>query len=128
MRFIGIDYGKKNVGVAISDEMGLMAFPEVVLKNDKSLILSIQKICEEKDVKKIILGESLNFQGKPNKIMEGISSFKEELGKRLSLPVTFESEFLTTREATRIQKESETTDASAAALILQSFLDRNKNN
>lgn len=124
MRMMGIDYGEKRIGIAISDENGRFAFPYSVVENDRKIIERIKKICQEKEVSKIVLGQSLDYKGQPNPIMEDIEKFKNNLGKEINLPVIYHPEVLTTREAERVQGESKMIDASAAALILKSFIDK----
>ncbi|OGI88094.1 hypothetical protein A2995_01790 [Candidatus Nomurabacteria bacterium RIFCSPLOWO2_01_FULL_33_24] len=124
MRLIGIDYGQKRVGIAVSDEENRIAFPRTILKNDKHLLDLIEKICQEEKIDRIVMGESYNCQGKSNKLMEKIISFKNELKKKLKLPIKLEKEFMTTIEARRYQENKKEVDSSAAALILQRYLDR----
>ncbi|MCK5021894.1 MAG: Holliday junction resolvase RuvX [Candidatus Pacebacteria bacterium] len=123
MKYLGIDYGEKNVGIAISDDSGEMAFAKIVLENDKNLLENILNICNEENIETIVIGESFNFEGKPNPIMKKISFFKKELENNSQLPVYLEPEFLTSAEAERIQGKTDKLDASAAALILKSYLD-----
>ena len=125
-KFIGIDYGKKRVGVAVSDDSGTLAFPEAVLENSKELTSEVVDIYKEKNAEAIVLGSSFDNDGKENPIMKHIRQFKKELEDKHSIPVHFESEFLTSVQARRIEDDPEKIDAQAAALILQSFLDRSK--
>lgn len=127
MVYIGIDFGTKRVGLAVSDESGRFSFPKKVLVNDKKLVQNIKKFCEENNVGGIVLGESKNFKGEDNKIMKEVSTFKTRLQKETGLPVFWEPEFMTSQEASRIQGESKMLDASAAALILKSFLEKRNN-
>lgn len=124
MRLLGIDYGTKQVGVALSDETGRFAMPLEVLENCGNLAEKIAKICLEKKVAKIVLGESKDYQGKANPIMKKVLSLKKDLKKLTNLPVELEPEFLTSAEAERLQGKTDTLDASAAALILKSYIDR----
>jgi putative Holliday junction resolvase len=126
MRFIGIDYGKKRIGIAISDESGNFAFAHSVVENNKNAIKKIKKICEENNVAEIILGQSFDFKGLPNPIMKKIDKFKSLIEKETKLPVVYESETLTTKQAERIIGRTKKTDASAAALILNSYLEKQK--
>jgi putative Holliday junction resolvase len=126
MRYIGIDYGKKRVGVAVSDEAGQFALPKKVLQNDGGLVEKIVAVAKENNATTIIVGESKDYKGKDNLIMEKISPFKVELEK-LGIKVIFEPEFMTSFAAQRFQGKNGLHDASAAALILQSFLDKKKN-
>jgi len=126
MRLMGIDYGKKRIGVALSDEGGGFAFAHSVVENDKNAIRKVKKICEENKVGEIILGESVDYKGQPNPVMAEIKKFKTGLEKEIGLPVEYQKETLTTKEAERIIGKTKKTDASAAALILRSFLEREK--
>lgn len=126
MKFLGIDYGAKRVGIALSDSEGSMAFPRAVLSSDKRLVIVIKEVCEKEGVEAIILGESLDYKMKPNVIMEKIIAFKKELERVIDLPVYFEPEFMTSAAAGHLQRKEEMVDASAAAIILQSYLDKNK--
>ncbi len=123
MRLLGIDYGTKRVGIALTDEGGRMAFPHSVFPNDRNLINEIGRICQIGKVDKIILGQSLNYKMQPNEIMRQVDDLKNQLEKGLRIPVEYENEFLTSAQAARLQN-SRKLDASAAALILQSYLDR----
>ncbi len=138
MRYLGIDYGSKRVGLALSDEGGVMAFPYKIISNNMELSDTIHNICGVEEVSAIVLGESIDLSGKPNKIMGSIEEFKRNLEAELDLPIYFEKEFMTTIEARgrvgkvalsatrrRGGKEKKApADASAAALILARFLDR----
>ena len=72
MRYLGIDYGSKRVGLATSDEDGVFAFPYKVLKNDMALVDTVHNICGEEDISAIVIGESTDASGSPNKIMGSI--------------------------------------------------------
>jgi len=124
MKFLGIDYGSKRVGIAVSDDDGKLAFPKTVLENTEELIANVKELCNEENVKGVVVGESLDSRGRPNKIMEEIIPFKEYLEKEINTPIYFEPEFMTSQHAEIMQKKTELLDASAAALILQRFLDR----
>ena len=145
MHYLGIDFGSKRVGVAISDETGKLAFPHSVVLNNKKLVDEIERIIKKENVTKIIIGESKDFKGVPNKIMVEIEKFKEILKEKTEIPILFEPEFMTSAQAekgimsrrpdTQSDRESgfrlkrrevknEMLDASAATIILQSFLDK----
>lgn len=136
MRYLGIDYGSKRVGVAISDDNGEYAFPYKILKNDLELDDNIHNICGGENISAIVIGESTNSSGNPNKIMGSIEDFRKTLELELDLPVYYEKEFMTSvfargsddkgiNNARRVkQKDKGKVDDSAAALILQRFLDR----
>ena len=136
MRYLGVDYGSKRVGIALSDESATLAFPKEILENNKGLIETIKKICQEEKVEGIVVGESYDEKGEPNKIMAKIFLFKKKITDEIGLPVYGEKEFFTTIEARKVPGKVRPspkrtshlipllTDASAAALILQRFLDK----
>lgn len=139
MRYLGIDYGSKRVGLSLSDEEGKMAFPYKIIRNNLELVDTIHNICGKEEVSALVLGESTDLSGKPNKIMGSIEEFKRNLETELDLPIYFEKEFMTTVEARghvgkevnnakKVLKIKKTVaDASAAALILARYLDRKNN-
>lgn len=126
MTVLGIDYGTKRIGIAASDEAEILAFPKSVLPNDENLIPAIQSICETDAIRLIVVGHSQDSQGRDNPVMRHIRMFKEALEEDIGLPVVFEQEFWSTVEAARFQGTVENLDASAAAIILQRFLDKQR--
>jgi putative Holliday junction resolvase len=140
MKYMGIDFGTKRIGVALSDDSGTIAFPYEIIGQSPRAQIEIASIAAEKGVNEIVIGESLDMFGKPNKVMDDIARFAMELGEETDLPVHFEKEFLTSHHATAQRgksslhakqtkiRETDPVDASAAALILQRFLDRKNSN
>lgn len=130
MRLLGIDFGRKRVGIALSDEEQKIAFPKTVFTNDKKLVGRITNYCKKNAVGGIVLGESKNFKGEDNPVMKDILEFRKNLETATSLPVFMEPEFMTSSEAEKMRAEGDDTemlDASAAAIILQSYLDKKRN-
>lgn len=123
MKYLGIDYGLKNVGVAISDERLKFAYPLVVLQNSDILIFDIGRICKENKIVGIVVGDSKDFRQRDNEIMKVVKPFAERLKRELQIPVYFHPEFMTSVEAERLQGKNNMHDASAAALILKSYLE-----
>jgi putative Holliday junction resolvase len=126
MRLLGIDYGEKRVGLALSDDTKTIATPLVVVPNDKLLLGFIARLAQEHEVEAMVIGASHNYQGKENPVMRSIQSFAEKAHGTLGLPIHFESEMLTSVQAARHETDRSLRDASAAALILQSYLDRKR--
>lgn len=122
-RIIGIDYGTKRVGIAASDPSGKIAMPVSVITNTSALCAEVEKICHEYEADAIVIGESRDYSGKPNPILDSILSFKAEMEKR-GFEVILELEFMSSIQAERIQGKNNMLDASAAAVILQGYLDR----
>ncbi len=139
MKSLGIDYGTKKVGLAMSDPEGLMAFPFKIIKNDQTLIENISNIILENNIEKIFIGKSLGLFGEENKVQKNIDLFIEKLKKITSVPVeTVIESFTSSHGRIGIDKSSLNdrktkqiseglVDAKAAALILQRGLDKNTN-
>ncbi len=131
MKYLGIDYGSKRIGVAVSDESAILAFPLGTVAAGGKALQEVLDIAKENGVKIAVIGESLNFKREKNPIMKDIEKFAEALQTH-QIAVVFEPEFMTSAQADRQGKdkrgmsteESQHRDASAAALILQSYLDR----
>ncbi len=129
MRYIGIDYGSKKIGLAFSDEEGTMGFPFDIIANDSKLPDALALIIVNQHIGGIVIGESLNFQGQPNPIANPAHALGDELTERTGIPVFYEPEMLTTQEARRDfegvhSHKAGDVDSSAAALILTSYLSR----
>jgi putative Holliday junction resolvase len=126
MRLMGIDYGTKRVGVAFTDDKGLMAFPYDTLKNDAELLSHLVRLIEEKTVDGVVIGFSLDREGKPNKVHARVEELIGDLTLHVGVPVHLEPEQYSTQEAIRFQGRNDKTDASAATIILNSYILRNK--
>lgn len=126
-KYVGIDYGTKRVGVAVSDEQGSMAFPKEVIQNTglENVATRVSTLCNELGARDVVLGESKNFKGEDNEVMKDMREFINHLEAR-GLDVVFEPEIFSTMQAERLQGQQGDIDASAAAVILQSYLDRIK--
>ena len=124
MRYLGIDYGTKRVGVAVSDESGMLAFPYAILENDKVLVEKVKEICDKEKIEQIVVGESVDYKGNPNIVMEAIDRFVVGLREATNMQVFQEREFLSTQQARFFQPDKKRVDDSAAAIILQSYLDK----
>lgn|SRR3989338_6621864 len=128
MRYLGIDYGHKRIGIAISDEGGVMAFPfsRILAKSPAFIVKEIKKIIKKKRIEKIVLGLPITFGGQDSLQTNAVKEFGRYLGKMLQLPIEYENEILSTKMAERGGTVKQKIDSSAAAIILQSYLDRNK--
>ena len=95
MRSIGIDYGTKRVGVAISDEEGKVAFPHSVLANDEKLVAALAALCRERGVSEIVVGDSRDFSGAPNKVSVHIERFTKEIAEAILFLASDRASFIT---------------------------------
>lgn len=133
MKYMGIDYGSQKVGIALSDEMGMMGFPHSILTNTPELLGQLCSLIAKEGVGAVVLGESRTLGGGENAIAAAAKALGDELSKSAGVPVFYESEVFTSAEARRQHDPSEKTrkpksrvaiDDSAAALILTSYLSR----
>lgn len=138
MKRIGIDYGTKRVGIALSDDEGRLAFPYAILPQDKNLPQKIAEICAKEGAGAIVIGESRDFNQKENPIMPAVRALKTALEKETGLPVYLEPEMLTSVQArhpigkspmrkSRKKTQRKPVDSAAAAIILQGYIDRCQN-
>ncbi|MBP9821436.1 MAG: pre-16S rRNA-processing nuclease YqgF [Candidatus Pacebacteria bacterium] len=138
MKYLGIDYGTKRVGIAVSDDSGSIAFPREILVNDKDLIGNLLSLVTKDSVETVVIGYSTKQDGSPNPIMddlEGVTWALEDAG----VQIVFEKEWFSSHEAalqnfnqksaltTRPDRASDKAlDSQAAAIILQRYLDKQK--
>jgi putative Holliday junction resolvase len=144
MRYLGIDYGTKKIGLAISDESGAFAFPKTIVASGVQALRDIVTIVTDEQVETIVVGHSLNSLGERNAVMEDIDAFIEELHKLTGLPVVLSDERFsstavkafdwtkpvasprrTDRDASGRNK-TDPIDDRAAAIMLQRYLDKNR--
>ena len=135
MRTLGLDYGSKTVGVAVTDPLGLTAQGVEIIRRQKENHLRktyqrIRELCEQYDVEKIVLGLPLNMDDTMGDRAEKTLEFKNELERRLSVPVFLVDERLTTVEAIEIMDDAgikvsereKYVDMIAATIILQDYM------
>lgn len=136
MRIMGLDFGSKTVGVAISDSLLVIAQPlEIIRRKEanklRQTLARIEELIVEYEVEEIVLGLPLNMNDTEGERVLLTREFKEKLERRTGLPVVMWDERLTTVEADNAMMEAgirrenrkEYVDKIAAALILQSYLD-----
>ena len=136
MRIMGLDYGAKTIGVAISDALLLTAQGvETICRTQENklrkTLARIKSLCEEYEVTEIVLGFPKNMNNTIGDRAEKSLEFAEMLKKRTGLPIVMWDERLTTVEATRTliesgvrrEKRKEYVDKIAAVFILQGYLD-----
>lgn len=130
MRYLAIDYGEKYIGLAISDENGDIALPYKTLenKNQDFVFNSIQEVCKKEKIQKIVVGLSLSKQMKLTAQAKITKEFAKELEKFLKLPIEFENELFSTKIIEKNFGRTKRINEAAATIILQSWIDRNRNN
>lgn len=129
-RYLGIDYGTKRVGLAISDGLGLTATPLEVVPR-KELEVALRRISENYTLEGVIMGLPTALGGHEGESAEGARELAEEIGTLLGVEVEYVDERFTSRMAEsalleagmKRRERKETVDKVAAAIILQAFLD-----
>jgi len=124
-RLMGIDFGERRVGIASTDDSGEFALPRAVIPNTEHLLDEVVRLAREWQIQKIVVGESKNLDGTHNPIHSKALEFVELL-KAHDFEIEFHPEVYTSMEAKQIQGKNDMTDASAAALILKSYIDTHK--
>ena len=136
-RIMGLDYGSKTIGVAISDALGLTAQPLETIERsgENKLRRSLARIAEivrEKDIKKIVVGLPINMDGRSGERAALTLEFVEKLKLRVDIPIVMQDERLTTVEADEILDESgvkrqdrkQFIDQIAAGIILKEYMEK----
>ncbi|MDI6816365.1 MAG: Holliday junction resolvase RuvX [Actinomycetota bacterium] len=133
MRVLGIDFGERRIGLAMSDPAGRMALPlETVVRGaDDAHLAYIRKLCEEYGVGEVVIGLPLSLRGEVGPQAEATLVFAEKLKEFVGVPVRTWDERMTTLSASRAlaeanvsrKKRKEVVDKVAATLILQAYLD-----
>ena len=137
MRILGLDYGSRTVGVAVTDPLGLTAQPlETVVRREENKLrrslARVETLARELGVGLIVIGLPLRMDGTEGERAEKARAFGTALARRTGLPVVYEDERLTTVEADEVlretgfdrEKRKEVIDQVAASLILRSYLER----
>jgi len=133
MRILGLDYGEKRIGVALSDELGLTAqgLETIQRRNMAHDVECIGRIARNMNVELIVVGYPIRLNGEEGIQCAKVKRFARRLETTLSLPIIFQDETLTTKEAESILAEANVrrekrkllVDKLAAGIILQTYLD-----
>lgn len=140
MKYIGIDYGAKRIGVAVSDDGGAVAFPHGIIPRGKHPAEDIVSLAQELGATAVVFGISKDGQGNDNAIMGDMRAVMEQIEKKGNIAVHGAPEAYTSVEARRLpgydgfsarrpantrgkQQKPTTVDDRAATLILQRFLE-----
>ena len=138
MKYLGLDLGSRTLGIAVSDTTGTIATSYKVIRHQEEydlLLDEIGKIIESEKIDKIVLGFPKNMNNTIGPKGELSLEFKKKLEEKYNIDVYLQDERLTTKEAenvliknnTRRNKRKKVIDSLAATIILQSFLDKEKN-
>jgi putative Holliday junction resolvase len=132
-RILALDLGRKRIGMALSDPLGITAqgLPNLERKNKRVDLDALARLASAKGVTRILLGNPLNMRGDEGKQSLWVQEFAEALAGRTGLPVRLWDERLTTVEASRVlrqsgigpEKRAAAVDRLSAVILLQSYLD-----
>jgi putative holliday junction resolvase len=133
MRILALDHGTKRVGVALSDELKMIAQPLEFIPREPfdALVTRLQQILAEKPCERILIGLPRNMDGTYGPAAESVRAFIEKLTPRVTIPIKTWDERLTSSQANRVllqgnvrrDQRKQKVDAMAAAILLQSYLD-----
>jgi putative Holliday junction resolvase len=136
MRALGIDFGEKRIGLAVSDPDGRVAIPleTLIRKSDREAIVHISDIARREGVERLVVGEPVGLDGNRGTAAERVGSFARKLQNETGLPCQLVDESLTSVEAKERLREAgvdprrhpERIDALAAQILLQQTLDRER--
>lgn len=141
MKHLGIDYGTKKIGLAVSDKRGKIAFPKSIIPNNPDIIQSIFNIIKNEDIEKIVIGKSLDPWGSENIVQKHIDTFIKKISHSFSGEIIEQDERGSSVAARshlwgkgnieneawtgkKNKKRRDHVDAGAAAVILQRYLDK----
>ena len=125
MKILGIDYGEKRIGLAISDETQTFA-RELEIVAPKEVMSKLQHLIEAEGIGTIVVGLPLNMDGQSTPKTEETKLFIETLKQRFSVPVEIFDERLSSKMAQTITGDNKNIDSLAAQIILQNYLDKSK--
>jgi putative Holliday junction resolvase len=138
MRIMGLDIGEKYIGIAVSDELQITAQPIKVLvrKDQKGWFKEMRTIIDNYKIGKVVIGLPFTLKKEEGQKAKEVREFAADFRKKLSLPVIFWDERLSTQEAEKIlrslrlssKKQKKVIDKVAAAIILQGYLDYQRDN
>ena len=133
MRILGVDFGEKRIGLAVSDPMGITAqgLPTLENKGKKQMLVELEKICRAQGADELVIGLPRNMDGSFGPKANEIQALVPELEQILKIPILTWDERLTSRQAGRLmieqglsrRKQKQSSDRLAATLILQSYLE-----
>ena len=133
MRILAIDHGSKRMGIAVSDELGMVAHPLEMIPAEpfSQFLVRLKQLLEEKQVERILVGMPRNMDGSYGPAAEKVREFVALLKEAVAPPIQTWDERLTSVQANRFLIQAdvrradrrEKVDKTAAALLLQSYLD-----
>ena len=125
-KILGIDYGEKRIGLAISDETQTLA-RELVILSPNEFWTQLDQLISSQQISKIVLGWPLNMNGQHTEKTQEVERFKEKLEKLVNIKLDISDERLSSKMAETISGNKRNLDSLAAQILLQNYLDKSKN-
>ncbi len=125
MKMLGIDYGTKRIGLAISDETGTLA-RELAILAPKQFWREIENLVADNKIEQLVVGLPLNMSGGPTEKSREVGVFADKLKQKLAIPIELMDERLSSSMARNLPGGQTNVDSLAAQIILQNYLDKNK--
>jgi len=132
-RALGIDFGSRRIGLAVSDQTRTLATGYTTIENNDEASGNIARIVDEKNIDVIVFGLPVSIEGGDSRKAEEVKRFAADVGKVVNVPIVFHDESFTSRDAMETmiamntkrkqRRDKGRIDSMAAALILQSYLD-----
>ena len=126
MKILGIDYGEKRIGLAVSDESQTFA-RELEILSPKEFWGQLKSVIDENQISKIVIGWPLNMSGEETEKTREVESFELRMQNETQLPIERMDERLTSKMAETISGGKTNLDSLAAQILLQNYLDKKKN-
>jgi len=136
VRALGLDVGERRIGAAVSDPEGILAMPLAAIeaRSEHEAVERIEALAREHDVERVVVGLPLSLDGSLGPQAQRVKSFADALAERIEIPVVTWDERLSTVAAGRALadagvkrgKRKKRLDSTAASLILQGYLDRQR--
>ncbi len=132
MRILGIDYGARRIGIAISDESETIANAKLPLQreDDEELIKELSKLIKSEKIDKVVLGLPVSLTGQEEMQAQLVKKFGGKLSEGVDIAIDYEDERLTSSQARDMiseNKQQKSIDSQSAQIILQTYLDTAKN-
>lgn len=133
-RFLGLDIGEVRIGVAVSDELGMIASPVTMIPRKSDVAAELRKLIAQYKPARLIVGLPVGLSGREGPQAKATREFAEALGEDVGLPMEYWDERMSSSiaeqalisQGTRREKRKQHVDAMAAAIILQGYLDNQR--
>lgn len=133
-RLLGLDIGERRIGVALSDEMGMIASPLMTIQTSGNVAGEVRALIDRYGIKRIVVGLPISLSGREGQQAKTVRAVADDLAKQLEIEIVYSDERMSSSVAeqalisqkTRRDKRKQHIDNMAAAVILQGYLDEQR--